>query len=1184
MADNLELISKFNNKNLKPILNVKDMVLHHEYVIDGCYRTTTKYLIMESLAEHICVKFNFQLQAQYTKLCSDEWKKTIMHHTSKMSQITRSDSIENVVSCHVEEIKTKMSEFQERDSGWALVNIEKLYININKCTVLRGSQYIKTPKKLADRRACCNILNDDEYCFKWCMVAALTTPKPRNPTRTSSYPVDIKQNIITLTNGVSLNFNGLNFPMALRDIIIFEKNNPNISVNVLGYEVKTDHVVGPYYITQMEKETHVNLLLLENNEREHYVLVRDTSRLLHRQVTSNANKLYFCNQCFQHTRNPNMMDHHKRECGRVVTYLPEEANKFMEFSNSKKTMDVPFSIYADFECVLENVNDSNSKSLSKHIPCAFSYNIKCSFDDRLDKFNIYTGEDAAEVFVKSIDQECRFIYENYLSLNTPMTSLSPSEEFNFQVAQNCHVCEKLLGSDRVRDHCHITGKYRGPAHNKCNLEHTVPTFIPIFFHNFSAYDCHLFVKDLLKNIPGNTTVLPENKERYIALSHKVYLGGGKILEYRFLDSLRFMAASLDSLANNLAGDTMKSVRSHFPSDREFNLMRKKGVFCYEYLTSFDKLAETRLPPIEAFFSKLYNKKCSSEDYTHAKEVWHTFNCGTLQDYMELYLKTDVLLLTDVFENFRRLCKKVHKLDPCQYYTAPGLSFDAMLRNTNISLELFTDLDMYNFIKNAIRGGITQCSRRHTKANNRYLSDFNPLLLSTFLMYFDVNNLYGAAMMRFLPCGDFKWLKENEIISDVQRILDFVDDSPIGYIYEVDLDYPDHLHDHHNDLPFAAENKKIGGAKYKKLVADLTPKRNYTTHYLVLKQCLENGLILKKVHRVLEFRQEPWLAPFVNTNTDERKKATNPFEKDFFKLLNNSVYGKTMENVDNRKDVKLVTEWEYSNKKKIGLERLISKPNFNSLSQFSNEFWAVQMDRTKVIYDKPIYVGFCILEIAKLIMYDFHYNYMKKKFGERCQLNYMDTDSFIYTISSEDFYAEIKDDVEKYFDTSNYDANNPFGFPLKNKKEMGYMKDENGGTLMSEFVGLGPKMYSYKLDEGSEINKAKGVKKCVIEGYSLENYKECLLNGIKPTGSMLSFRSKLHNIYTDKLTKVVLSPLDTKRKIREDKINTYAWGHYKMATENNLQSISIDYTTEMDVDNIESYSDNDLRDLLDYLNM
>lgn len=263
-------LAKYEYSTIKETLNINNFLSGGIDCIEN--------LIMESLAEHICVKFNFQLQAQYTKLCSDEWKKTIMHHTSKMSQITRSDSIENVVSCHVEEIKTKMSEFQERDSGWALVNIEKLYININKCTVLRGSQYIKTPKKLADRRACCNILNDDEYCFKWCMVAALTTPKPRNPTRTSSYPVDIKQNIITLTNGVSLNFNGLNFPMALRDIIIFEKNNPNISVNVLGYEVKTDHVVGPYYITQMEKETHVNLLLLENNEREHYVLVRDTSR------------------------------------------------------------------------------------------------------------------------------------------------------------------------------------------------------------------------------------------------------------------------------------------------------------------------------------------------------------------------------------------------------------------------------------------------------------------------------------------------------------------------------------------------------------------------------------------------------------------------------------------------------------------------------------------------------------------------------------------------------------------------------------------------------------------------------------------------------------------------------------------------------------------------------------------
>ncbi|XP_075158048.1 uncharacterized protein LOC142231318 [Haematobia irritans] len=438
---------------------------------------------------------------------------------------------------------------------------------------------------------------------------------------------------------------------------------------------------------------------------------------------------------------------------------------------------------------------------------------------------MYTGEDAAEKFVKSLDNDCRNLYDKYLSLNTTMHILTPAEEFAFYNAELCHICDKSLEDDRVRDHCHITGIYRGPAHNRCNLNYKVPKFIPIFFHNFSSYDCHLFVKDFLKYIPGETKVIPLNKELYISVSHTVKIQRDVHLEYRFLDSLRFMQSSLDALATNLSDEKMTTVKSHFANDDEFRLMRKKGIFCYEYLDSFDKLEETKLPAIEDFYSRLNNQHCSATDYKHATDVWE-FQCKTLRDYMELYLKTDILLLADVFENFRRLCKSVHGLDPCQYFTAPGLSYDATLKlitANGFNLELITNVDMFNFIKRGIRGGITQCSKRYHKANNKYMKNFNPTIPSTYLMYFDVNNLYGWTMQQYLPYGNFKWIDEQSIIFDPEEIKKFKHDSAEGYIYEVSLSCPPNHHDKFNDLPMASENKKIGGSKHNKLVCDLTPK-------------------------------------------------------------------------------------------------------------------------------------------------------------------------------------------------------------------------------------------------------------------------------------------------------------------------------------------------------------------------
>ena len=304
------------------------------------------------------------------------------------------------------------------------------------------------------------------------------------------------------------------------------------------------------------------------------------------------------------------------------------------------------------------------------------------------------------------------------------------------------------------------------------------------------------------------------------------------------------------------------------------------------------------------------------------------------------------------------------------------------------------------------------------------------------------------------------------------------------------------------------------------------------------------MVLKKVHHGIKFNERPWLKDYIQLNTDLRTKGRTPFEKDFFKLMNNSVFGKTMENIRNRIDVRLVTEEKE-------LEKLVKKPNFDRINIFTEDLVAVHMKKTTIKLHKPIYLGMSILDLSKTLMYDFHYNYIKPKYEENANLLFTDTDSLCYEIKTKDFYADISEDVREKFDTSDFHENHhPIGIPTGiNKKIIGLMKDEACGKAITEFVGLRSKLYAYKMNSGKEDKKCKGVKKVVVKKeITLEDYKKCLFTKKEQERSMNTIRSRKHNIHTESITKTALSANDDKRIILEDGINTLAIGHYKIKSQ------------------------------------
>ena len=380
------------------------------------------------------------------------------------------------------------------------------------------------------------------------------------------------------------------------------------------------------------------------------------------------------------------------------------------------------------------------------------------------------------------------------------------------------------------------------------------------------------------------------------------------------------------------------------------------------------------------------------------------------------------------------------------------------------------------------------------------------------------------MSQPLPTGEFKWVDIENLKQEARELKKTIDmmvrnsNCGYGYVLEVDVKYPKELHDHHNDLPFMCEKIRVNGVE--KLVPNLHDKKKYVIHVKALKQALDHGLVLEKIHRVIQFKQSAWMKEYIDFNTRLKMVAKNDFEKDFYKLMNNSVFGKTMENIRHHRDIKLV------NNKEDYLKQVM-KPNFKGGTLMGADLMSCEMGKVKVKMNKPVYLGQAILDLSKTIMYEFHYNYIKRKYNENnLKLLYMDTDSLVYDIKTETFYKDIAEDVETRFDTSGYEPDRPM--IGKNKKVIGLMKDELGGKIMKLFISLRPKMYSYRVEE-SEPKKCKGIKKCVVKKtISFEDYKRCLLEGRNIHRSQLMFTSKKHKIRTLEVNKLALSREDDKR--------------------------------------------------------
>jgi len=1135
------------------------------------------------------IRFYVYMDIHFVRLVDGGLQQTEARFYTPTHILTHSDflRIEELAAT----INASIEHFNRHGSGWKVNRIISATVATCQYRPTQGSSYVETPKYLINKKGVINVYNpNDDLCFAWAVLSALH-PSSHNPDRLTHYQPYLNE----------LNLKGLKFPLKIADIHKFEKLNPNISVNVNAFESEPVPELTPLYISSdRHRQHHINLLLLTDDKtgRQHYVWIKSLSRLVHGRTAHTGNMTHVCPFCLHCFHESHTLDNHIPDCKQHspqrISYPPP--GEKLSFNHTIRSYQVPFVLYCDFESYLQPVIDDGNL-VNKHVPSGFCCLRVSQYPEHETPPVTYSGLDVMERFFQHLQSEKSEICK-ILGLQAPMARLTTAQQCAYDSSSTCPQCKVTFTKKnwKVRHHSHVTGQYISPLCNNCNLQmkpRKTPTsnnhfakvatledgmktrdddkeeenyFIPVIFHNLRGYDAHHIIKHLKNDSFYETDikVIPNNTERYVSF---------EINKMRFLDSFQFLSSSLDTLVKNLPRDHFQYTKRYMPDN---DLIFQKGIFPYSHMTGPDVMEETCLPPKEAFYNKLNESHIDDESYAHAQRIWNDFNCKTMRHFHDWYLKLDVLLLADVFENFRRAARLSYNLDPLHYLTLPSFSWDACLKMTGVELDLIDDPEKFLMIENNIRGGISVVSHRYAKANNPYTEDeYDETQPTSYITYVDSNNLYGCAMREPLPTGNFNFLQSDEIAS--LDIMSIASDSTIGYILDVDLDYPDHLHDSHNDYPLAPERLTVTRdmlSDYsrelseghppvsEKLTPNLRNKRNYVLHYRNLQLYMRLGLKLVHIHRVLAFEQRPWMRDYIDFNTKKRQAACNEFEKDFFKLMNNAVFGKTMECLRNRVNVHLVLD-------PVRCKKLAARPTCQRFEIINPDLVMMKLSRAHITQNKPIYIGFTVLELSKITMYEFHYDRIVSKYGPRVRLLYTDTDSFMYHIQTDDLYRDMTEDSDIY-DTSNFDEQHPL-YSVVNKKVVGKFKVETGCTAPSEFVGLRSKLYSLSINSNTsnlttaEINRdfksnfdtvkpkmtAKGIKRSYVHNHlNHQNFLNTLNTKKSTQAEFLCFRSHNHVLNTVKINKTCLSSYDDKRYILSDGIATLAYGHYSIQHCNN----------------------------------
>lgn len=1030
--------------------------------------------------------------------------------------------------------------------------------------------------------------SDDNYCFLYAVAAAKVLQKTP---LIASRPDEFRRETLIYYN---LHFNNaivkkrFKFPFHIKHCKRFENYFTKLQIAANIWTVCNGQLFTLYQSKQDWSISRIDIFLYQSHHEAavgHYAAINNTNAFLRSvkqfcfsvRKSIIGRKTYYCDKCVSVFTSARLFRSHVYRCknpnGQKIEYA-EKGDKVVFDSTTRRQCKAAYIGFLDFEAKMTTVtNEQNFKrtkcencrdggpvrhcnhserELSYQDPMTYSFYVFSSGGKLLFQKTYSSDQDVMEDFFKTLEA-CE---EELAHMNNAYKTLHMSDRLQtlFEKEEVCWICKnEFVPGDKkygaVPDHCHLTpptfnkeeccleSKYLGAAHSICNLQRQSPNHIPVYVHNFMSYDSNFILKHLdVKEDASSIKCMPYNSNKLRTLT---------LQKWKFLDSYQMLSGSLADLVNNLSLDKtdFELVRQGLGiSNENVKLCTKKAAYPYEWVNSVSQLKNAvAFPPYKCFYSTLKGDNISIQQYKEGKEIYEKFKFKNMLEYTEFYCKLDTLLLAEVMFSFRDTIYNTFELAIENFISLPQLSFDACLKTLDgKSIEKLHDPAMVTLLEQNIRGGVSFVNNRH-----EVIRDTD----DECLLYIDANNLYGWAQKMFLPVGEYEWVRENQFSK--LNWTRMTHNQAVGYIAEVDLEFPPDIHKKLDNLPLAPDHENIDydklspyskviqenilgkkrAKRYKqsKLVTSLSTKKRYVIHYLNLKLYLSLGAKLTKVHNVIQFKQQDILKPFIEFASKMRAESKTKFATDLWKRLANSLYGKFIQDVRKYSNVHFVDD-----EKRLGY--YINSVYFKDVSKISDDLCMVLMQNSSLVLDKLYGIGFTILELSKFFMYKTWYDFIQPEFGDSAELVVTDTDSFVIKFNNHS-KAEALKKLSPIMDFSNFPKDSSF-YNESKKKIPGYFKDEYPGGLIKEAVNVRSKCYFLDVQPDSNvsnpINKTshvvcKGISQSVSSKFPLSLYKECIYSKhVQLYTTMHRIRSKKRQLCTTAITKQTLSSGDDKR--------------------------------------------------------
>ena len=1065
-------------------------------------------------------------------------------------------------------IVTQLDNYQQDGSGWYMHNVKLLQLNLALTNPLLGGCSFFLPTELARKSNCFVDPPDDggQKCFLYAVIAYMAY----------FYELCFDETLYTKLEFYrereeQYNCSNMNYPVGNGGINTFENDNPSVAVVVFKCMKRKKQLT--YYPHRQspfknERPYIVNLLLINN----HYMAILNKSGLFASSISKRNLKMYFCDRCMYSCHDQDVLNYHETLCesgeweGNHLHMpresMPAQANSILKFTKMAATVPSIYQIIYDFESVLTVFqgckpppNLSWNYKTQVHEAISFCYVIIDSEGRMVGLPQYYSGPDAAEVLVVRLQEEA----ERLLSyISKPLEHLTEEEQSRKDETRACEICgtnfydeDGEIVLSKYSDHCHHSGGgLRFVLCNGCNLHlKEQRKSIPAVAHNATNYDNFHLLKaifarynpksDYFRAVPKTVTKFTEF--RYNQVVYK--------------DSFNFLRNSLDQLVKTLEPHEFGVFNSYFSSltPLQRDLLRQKGFFCYEYITSPDVLKESCLPPREEFYSSLTGQTISEDEYAHALRVYEVMGCQTIADYLRLYNICDSILLALVWSKYCTANFKNYKICPSHFMSGAHLYYNAcLLKMKDERIELMTDYDQFLIIRANIRGGLAGAFLRGHSANNPLLDHFDESKPISYISMWDYNSLYASAQYSFqYPTGDYQTLSEPETF-DLALIQH---DSDTGYLLCVDLAYPTEIKEETRHLPLCPSNEIITydqlspynkaylkqfnlkyPKKVRKLVASQNDKNKILLHGEALMFYLSRGMQLKKIHTVISFKQSFWLKKWVAFNNQLRQDAKTTIEGNCAKAATNYTYGAFGLQKSKYNKLEVVTSADK-------FEQNLQRKNVTNWHILRDDLMLMTYRPKKVVLDRPLIVSFITLECARVLFYTMYYERLRPIYGPSLTLAYCDTDSYLMTCTDPQFYEKLGQ-IKEYLDTSNYPQDHPL-FDPSGRQKLNKIKDEHGGKPIAVIYCIRSKVYFVRLGNGQVTKKLKGYPRSALKQLIHdEHFKQCLTEPTRLRHTYTKIDAEGFQLFTKHYNKISLANFDDKMWVISDsEVEPYGYRKY-----------------------------------------